>query len=147
MHRLDLNYLSNKRQLTVEWGHCDPQGYVFNSQYYMYFDWSTALLFHAALGLTKPQMQAIFNVDIPLVQASAQVHKPARYFDVVEIVSTIGEFGRSSFNVKHRLFNHGELAVEGEERRVWVGRDPHDASRMLSKQIPSEVIERFAVPA
>jgi len=96
-------YLVFRRQLTIEWGHCDPAGIVFNSRYFEYFDWSTTLLFQAALGMGKPELQAKFAADMPLVDARAKFLRPASYGDVVEIASTIGEFGRSSFDLQHRL--------------------------------------------
>jgi 4-hydroxybenzoyl-CoA thioesterase len=136
-------YLVHRRQLTVEWGHCDPAGIVFNSRFFEYFDWSTALLFEAALGMSKPQMQAAYQADIPLVDARAKFIKPASYGDVVEISSTIGEFRRSSFDVRHRLTKNGELAVEGQETRVWVARDAGDPAQLKAKPIPADVIERF----
>lgn len=131
-------YLVHRRQLTVEWGHCDPAGIIFNSRFFEYFDWSTALLFQAALGLTKPEMQATYDADMPVIDARATFLKPARFGDVVEITSTIGEFRCSSFDVQHRLSNRGELAAEAQETRVWVGR-----TELKSKPIPDEVVECF----
>lgn len=131
-------YLVHRRQLTIEWGHCDAAGIVFNGRFFEYFDWSTALLFQAALGLTKPQMQAAYDADMPLVDVRATFLKPAWFGDVVEIASTIGEFRRSSFDVQHRLSNRGELAVEAQETRVWVGR-----TEQKSKPIPDDLIKRF----
>ena len=131
-------YLVHRRRLTVEWGHCDPAGIVFNSRFFEYFDWSTALLFQAALGMTKPQMQAAYSADMPLVAVRATFLKPAWLGDEVEIASTIDEFRRSSFDVQHRLSNRGELAVEAQETRVWVGH-----TELKSKPIPAEIVERF----
>ena len=42
-----------RRQFPIEWGHCDPAGIVFNSQFFEFFDWSAWKLFEAALGV-KP---------------------------------------------------------------------------------------------
>jgi 4-hydroxybenzoyl-CoA thioesterase len=133
-----LAYLVHHRQLTIEWGHCDPAGIVFNARFFEFFDWSTALLFQAALGLAKPEMQATYDADMPLVGARATFLKPARFGDLVEIASTIGEFRRSSFDVQHRLSNRGELAVEAQETRVWVAR-----TELKSKPIPEAVVDRF----
>jgi 4-hydroxybenzoyl-CoA thioesterase len=136
-------YLVFRRQLTIEWGHCDPAGIVFNSRYFEYFDWNTALLFQAALGLSKPELQARFDADMPLVDARAKFMRPTTYGDVVEVASTIGEFRRSSFDVRHTLTKDGEPAVEGVETRVWVGRDPNDPSQFRAKPLPAELIDRF----
>ena len=34
-------FFTFRRQLTVEWGLCDPAGIVFNSRFFEYFDAST----------------------------------------------------------------------------------------------------------
>jgi 4-hydroxybenzoyl-CoA thioesterase len=138
-----MTYLVSQRQVTIEWGHCDPAGIVFNSRFFEFFDASTGLLFQRALGMKKVEMMAAFQCDIPLVDARARYMVPARFGDEVEISSTIGEFRRSSFDVQHRLFKDGKLAVEGQETRVWIGRHAEDPSRLRSKPIPPEVIARF----
>jgi 4-hydroxybenzoyl-CoA thioesterase len=138
-----MTYLVSQRQVTIEWGHCDPAGIVFNSRFFEFFDASTGLLFQRALGMKKAEMMAAFQCDIPLVDARARYMVPARFGDEVEISSTIGEFRRSSFDVQHRLFKDGKLAVEGQETRVWIGRHAEDPSRLRSKPIPPEVIARF----
>jgi 4-hydroxybenzoyl-CoA thioesterase len=140
-----VTYQTHKRPFTIKWGDCDPAGIVFNSRFFEFFDWNTILLFQQVLEMTKPEMMAAFQCDIPLVDARARFMIPARFCDVVEISSTIGEFRRSSFDVQHRIFKDGKLAVEGQETRVWVGRDADDPSRLRSKPIPPEVIERFKI--
>jgi len=75
--------------------------------------------------------------------AGARFIAPARFGDVVELTSQVSEFRRSSFDVEHKLFVHGAIAVEGRETRVWAVRDPADASKIKSQPIPSEVIARF----
>jgi 4-hydroxybenzoyl-CoA thioesterase len=140
-----VTYLVSRRQLHIEWGHCDPAGIVFNSRFFEFFDAGTGHLFHLALGMKKPEMMAAYEADMPLVDARAKYMIPASFGDVVEIASTIGEFRRSSFDVQHRIYKDGKLAVEGQETRVWIGRDPDDPSRMRSKPIPPDVIERFKV--
>jgi 4-hydroxybenzoyl-CoA thioesterase len=127
----------------VEWGHCDPAGIVFNSRFFEYFDHSTWLLFEHALGLPPAGIGAVYAVSMPLVDAKARFILPARLGDVVEIESAIAEFRRSSFDVEHRLWNAGRLAVEGQEIRVWAERDPSDATRLRAKAIPAEVKARM----
>ena len=134
----------NRREFTIEWSHCDPAGIVFNSRFFEFFDWGTWRLFEAALGVRPPQLAAAFGIDsLPLVDASARFIAPARFGDTVELASQILSFRRSSFDVGHRLLVGGTLAVEGQETRVWAGRDPADASKLKSQPIPPEVIKRF----
>jgi 4-hydroxybenzoyl-CoA thioesterase len=140
-------YLVNRRQITVEWGHCDPAGIVFNSRFFEYFDTSSWALFQAALDVQPSHLGATFDIaGIPLVGARARFMVPVRFGDAVDILSTIGAFRRSSFDVQHRLLVDGTLAVEGSETRVWVTVDKDDPAKLKSRPIPAEVIARFKAP-
>jgi 4-hydroxybenzoyl-CoA thioesterase len=139
--------LLSRRRFTVEWGHCDPAGIVFNSRFFEFFDWGSWMLFEAALGVKPRDLAGRFGImGIPLVDAGARFVKPARFGDTVELASQIKEFRRSSFDVAHQLFVDGALAVDGYETRVWTARDPADPSQMKSRLIPAEVMARFQVP-
>jgi YbgC/YbaW family acyl-CoA thioester hydrolase len=97
-----LSYLTHRRQLTVEWGHCDPAGIVFNSRFFEFFDHSTWLLFEHALALPPAGIGAIYGVSMPLVDAKASFLLPAKLGDLVEIETTIGEFRRSACRGRSR---------------------------------------------
>jgi len=136
--------LINRRQFTIEWGHCDPAGMVFNSRFFEFFDWGTWTLFELALGVKPSALAETFGiVGLPLVDSGARFIAPARFGDVVEMTSQVSEFRRSSFDVEHKLSVRGVLAVEGRETRVWAVRDPADASKMKAQPIPPEVTARF----
>ena len=133
-----------RRQLTIEWGQCDPAGIVFNSRFFEMFDTSTWLLFEAALGVKPQDLGRQFGViGIALVDARANFLKPVKFGDVIEIASRISEFRRSSFDVEHRIAVGSELAVEGSESRVWAVRNKDDPERISASAIPAEVIARF----
>ena len=44
---------------------------------------------------------------------------PCRFDDDIVVESEVGEWGRSSFTVRHRILKAGELALDGFEKRVW----------------------------
>ena len=138
-----MTYLVNRRHLTVEWGHCDPSGIVFNSRYFEFSDWSTALLFEAALGLNKLELEARYGATMPLIDARGHFVKPLKLADVVEVASTIREFRRSSFDVKHQFLRDGAVAAETQETRVWCSIDSEFPPNLKSQPLPAEVIERF----
>ena len=134
----------HRTQFTIEWGDCDPAGMVFSRAVFTFFDTCTWLLFEAALGVPPEKLGATFDIiGIPLVGAGANFKVPVRFGDRVATESNIGEFRRSSFKVQHRLFVQGELAVEGDETRVWAARDTTKPSGMTALPIPAEVIARF----
>lgn len=135
--------LANTRQVLIEWGDCDPAGIVFYPRYFAWFDACTAGLF-AAAGLPKPAMIAKYNLlGIPMVDTRARFLVPSKFGDEVSIISSITEFRRSSFDVRHQLMRGETLAVEGFETRVWTVRDPENPERIKSQPIPAEVIALF----
>ena len=141
--------LVNTRDRTIEWGDCDPAGIVFNPRFFEWFDAATAGLFVRALGITKAEMLRRYNcAGIPLVDTRASFHVPCRFGDEVRIDSTVTEFRRSSFSVRHRLFRaDGTLAVEAFETRVWIAHAPDRPGGIKAQPIPGDIIARFADPA
>ena len=133
-----------RRQFPIEWGHCDPAGIVFNSRFFEFFDWNTWLLFEAALGVRPADLSKEYGImGIPLVDAKGRFHRPAKFNDVVEISSQVSKFGRSSFEVQHRISAGGELVADGSETRVWATHDPKEPTKLRTVPIPAAVIERF----
>jgi 4-hydroxybenzoyl-CoA thioesterase len=134
----------NRREVTIEWGDCDPAGIVFFPNYLKYFDAATNALFLSALGLNKYEMIQKYGIaGIPLVDVGARFFIPSVFSEVVTVESTVAEIKRSSFRMQHRLLKGEALAVEGFETRVWTGRDPDDPAKLRSRPIPDEVIERL----
>jgi 4-hydroxybenzoyl-CoA thioesterase len=131
----------NTRTVRIEWGDCDPAGIIFYPRYFEIFDASTALLFEVALGMTKFEMlKRLELAGIPLVRTRAKFLRPTRFGDDVTVESTI-TFGRSSFEVEHKLTLKGELCAEGSEKRVWTVRNAE--GRLASHPIPPEVLQKF----
>jgi 4-hydroxybenzoyl-CoA thioesterase len=137
--------LTNRKTIQIEWGDCEPAKIVFYPRYLAYFDACTTALFRKA-GLSKREMLNIHQiVGIPLVDLRASFKAPSRFADTVIVESEITEWRRSSFSVRHRLFNKNVLAVECFEIRVWAGTSEADPERIESKPVPREVIEMFSV--
>ena len=140
--------LVNTRRLTIEWGDCDPAGIVFYPRYFAMFDASTGALFARAFGGTKKAMLRQYDVvGFPMVDTRATFRVPCAFGDEVRIESTVTEFRRASFDVRHRLLREdGALAVEGFETRVWVGRHPDKPDGIKALPIPEDLVARFRDP-
>ena len=136
--------LTNRKEIQIEWGDCDPFGIVFFPRYFEYFDACTNALFQRALGITKAEMLRRFAIaGIPLVQAGCDFHVPSSFGDVVTVESCVTRWGKSSFMVQHRLFRGETLAVEGSETRVWTVRTAGEGSKPKSQPIPKEILDKF----
>ena len=138
---MTVSTLSNTRTVRIEWGDCDPAGIIYYPNYFAIFDASTAMLFEAALGMTKFEMfKKLEFTGWPLVRTQARFIRPTRFGDDVTVVSKI-TFGRSSFDIEHRLSLDGETCVECSERRVWTVRDAQGV--LKSHPVPQAVLEKF----
>jgi 4-hydroxybenzoyl-CoA thioesterase len=137
--------LTNRKTIHIEWGDCDPAQIVHYPRYFAYFDACTTALFKKA-GLFKRQMLKTYQiVGIPMVDLRASFKVPSRFSDTVVVESEITEWRRSSFSVRHTLFNKGALAVECVEIRVWAAVSETDPERIRSKPVPREVVAMFSV--
>ena len=137
----------SRKTIDIEWGDCDPAQIVYYPRYFAYFDACTAGLFKK-VGLPKRQMLKTYQiVGIPLVDVRATFMAPSRFSDTVIVESEITEWRRSSFCVRHRLFNQGVLAVECSETRVWAAPSAIDPEKIESKPVPPQVIDRFSPKA
>lgn len=136
--------LTNRKEIQIEWGDCDPFGIVFFPRYFEYFDACTNALFHRALGYPKAEMLRRHHIaGIPLVQASCNFLIPSSFGDLVTVESSVTQWGTSSFSVQHKLYRGDTLAVEGSEKRVWTVRVPGETSKAKGQPVPKEVMEKF----
>jgi 4-hydroxybenzoyl-CoA thioesterase len=139
--------LVNRRTFRIEWGQCDPAGIVFYPQYMMIFDSATGHLF-ARTGLSAAEMRRAYGIiGMPLVEQGAKFLLPCRFDDEIVVESEVGQWGRASFVVKHRIFNTGHLAVDGFEKRVWAESDAEHPGRIKAKAIPADVIACLSDPS
>lgn len=136
--------LVNRKRLLVEWGDCDPAGIVFYPRYVEWFDACTTALFLAAGMPIQQLFKSHGVVGFPLVDVKARFLVPSSFGDELIAESTVLEFRRSSFLLRHQYFKDRVLAVEGVETRVWAGRDPNDPKRMKSQPLPTDVIARLS---
>jgi 4-hydroxybenzoyl-CoA thioesterase len=135
--------LTSRRTVQIEWGDCDPANIVFYPRYFAWFDASTGHHFGAA-GLPKTELIARYAVvGFPMVDTRANFLAPSRHGDEVTIETSFSKFGRSSFEVHHRLLRaDNTLGVEAFEKRVLV-EQAEDGEGLRSFKIPEEVIALF----
>ena len=127
----------NKIDLRIQWGDCDPAGIVFYPNYFRIFNMATDALF-AAAGFPPSEAFARFGIiGYPMIDTRASFMAPNKFGDDVSVTSMIAQWGRSSFDVSHRLHNAAGLSVEGFEKRVWGTTD--GGGRLRGSPIPDEV--------
>jgi 4-hydroxybenzoyl-CoA thioesterase len=134
----------SRKKIHIEWGDCDPAGIVFFPRYLAYFDACTTALF-AKAGLPKRDMIKKYRIlGIPVVDLRVSFMAPSRFGDEVVVESEVMEWRRSSFCIRHGLFNRDVLSVECLETRVWSTVSATDPEKIKSKPVPLEVIAMFS---
>lgn len=133
--------LITRKQVGVEWGDCDPAEIVFYPNYFRWFDVGAHHLFRTA-GIDWAQLQAQYGcIGFPLVNVEARFVRPSRFGDTIVVESRVESWERRTLKVAHRVFNGGEVAVEGVETRIWATRD--DDGRLRGGDIPEEIKALF----
>ena len=134
---------SARLSVKVEWGDCDPAGIVFYPNYLRWFDAATHHLFDSVGADWKELFHKYNSIGVPLVGVDCKFIKPSRHGDRIEVEASIVEWRNRTFRVQHRVFNDGELAVEGSETRFWGIGDADDPERLRAGVIPAEVKALF----
>jgi acyl-CoA thioester hydrolase len=124
-------------RLRVRYHECDPQGVVFNSHHFAYFDVVLTELWRAAFGSYGAMVAS--GTDVQVVDASATFHSPARFDDELELAMTIARLGETSITSVFEERRGGELLVRG--RLVHVCVDPHTHAK---QPIPDDMRRRLA---
>ena len=138
---LNRSTLTSRQTIRIAWGDCDAAEIVYFPRYFEWFDAGTHTLFDKA-GLSFARLSELYGrVAIPLVATRATFILPSTYGDEVAIETRIARWGRSSFDVHHRLLRGEALAVECVETRVWTVRNA--AHRLEGQAVPEAVIQLF----
>ncbi len=99
--------------LTVRWSDLDLLGHVNNAKYFTYVEQARIEWFETLGSLDDPIGPVLAAVDMTF-------KKPIFHPATLEVKLYAGEAGRSSFRVKHEIYNNGVLQAEGNSTLVWV---------------------------
>ena len=96
----------------VRWAELDPQGIVFNPNYFVYFDTAVGE-YMRAIGYGYPAGLSAAGCDMFAVSANATFRGSARYDDDLAIGVRVARIGRTSFTVELAVYRAQELLVVG----------------------------------
>ena len=124
-------------RLRVRYHECDPQGVVFNSHHFAYFDVVLTELWRAAFGSYGAMVAS--GADVQVVDAAARFHAPARFDDELELAMTVARLGTTSITSAFEERRGEELLVSGRLVHVCV-----DAKTHAKQPIPDDMRRRLA---
>jgi acyl-CoA thioester hydrolase len=105
-------------ELRVRYGECDPQGIVFNANYFLYFDVAFTELWREAIGPWQEMVER--GVDAVVAEANARFRGSARFDDVLQLRCRVANLGTTSATTCIDVVRAGEVLVEGWLRHVCV---------------------------
>jgi len=132
-------------QFMVEFGDCDPAGIVFYPNFLRWMD-AASLRFFTAAGVppwnSRPERAHDGIIGTPIVDVTVRFSAPATYGERIEVDTTIVEWRRTSFVMRHRIRRADTLLVEGREVRVFARAHPDDERRIQTVAVPGDIRAR-----
>ncbi len=111
-------------QIRVRYAETDGMGIVYYGNYLTWFEVGRADLLRQ-LGQSYREIEENDKVHLPVVEAHCRYHKPARYDDLVDIVTRASRPSRARVQFDYQLSRaeDGVLLASGTTLHVAVGRD------------------------
>jgi acyl-CoA thioester hydrolase len=111
-------------QIRVRYAETDSMGVVYYGNYLTWFEVGRADLLRQ-LGQSYRDIEENEGIRLPVVEARCRYHKPARYDDVVQIVTRASRPSRAQVQFDYELSRaeDGVLLASGSTIHVAVGRN------------------------
>src|SRR3954451_24528642 len=120
-------------QIRVRYGECDPQGVVFNANYFGYFDVILTEAWREAIGPYNDMIEE-HGTDLVVAEASARFLGPARFDDLIDVEWRVTSLGTTAMTTRIELSANGEPVIQGEMRHVFI----HPETKQ-KKPMPEEI--------
>lgn len=115
-------------RLRVRYGECDPQGVVFNANFFMYFDVALTELWREAVGPYGDMVAE--GVDMVVAEARARFLGPAQFDDELAVEVRIERLGTTSLVTRIGVARDDMAVVEGEMRHVFIDVTSREKTRI-----------------
>jgi len=121
-------------RIRVRYAECDPQGVVFNANYYAYFDLLMTELWRENIGPYEQMVEQ--GTDMSVVASGARFIQPARFDDEIDLNAQITRLGNTAMSTRITITRARDDAqlVDGEIHHVFV-----DPATYTKRPIPDDV--------
>lgn len=121
--------LQIKTQIRVRYADTDKMGVVYHSNYAVYFEVGRTEMFRE-IGLPYDEMEKN-NVMLPLVDLHINYKRPAKYDDLLTVVTTIKEMPGVKVHFDYEVLNeNGDLLCDGYTTLVFIDMERNRPTRM-----------------
>lgn len=121
--------MKNVTKITVRYAETDQMGVVHHSNYLVWFEVGRTNFMKQA-GYDYATLEAN-NILSPVIDAHVQYHKPARYGEEVEIVTTLQQYNGIRMTYYYEIYNEAkEKLVSGTTTHTIVKKDTFKPVRL-----------------
>jgi acyl-CoA thioester hydrolase len=124
----------------VYWEDTDAGGVVYYANYLKFMERARTEWLRA-LGIEQGPLKEQAGVILVIAHIEASYRRPARYGDMLQVVSRLTEIGKASLSFEQRIYRHavgGELLLEGRARAGCI-----DASSFKPRALPELIVEKM----
>jgi acyl-CoA thioester hydrolase len=99
--------------IRIRYADTDQMKFVYYSKYFEYFEQGRSDLLRS-IGLPYPEIEAM-GLILPVIEAHASYKQPARFDDLINVVTCMREFPVARVRLDYEVFRDGEseLLAEG----------------------------------
>jgi acyl-CoA thioester hydrolase len=129
----------SETSIRVRYGETDQMGYVYYGHYAMYYEVARVESLRQ-LGLTYRELEEM-GVMMPVLENKSKYIAPAKYDDLLQVVTTIREKPAVRIRFEYEVFNQeGMLINQGETLLVFINMKTNRPCR------PPEAMEKVLAP-
>ena len=126
--------------IRVRYGETDQMGYVYYGNYAMYYEVARVESLRQ-LGLTYRELEEM-GVMMPVLENKSKFLEPARYDDLLRIVTTLREMPGVKIKFEYEIFNgSNKLIHQGETLLVFINMETNKPCRPPQEMV--KVLEPF----
>ncbi|MCC6124908.1 MAG: acyl-CoA thioesterase [Pirellulales bacterium] len=107
-------------EMRVRYDECDPMGFLHHANYFTYFEIGRTELLRAGGGNYRDMETD--GMLIVVVKAECRYHRPARYDEVLRLVTTLDRVTQAKIEHKYELFRGEERLATGHVTLAVVNR-------------------------
>jgi acyl-CoA thioester hydrolase len=121
-------------RIRVRYAECDPQGVVFNANYYAYYDLLITELWREAFGSYGAMLDS--GTDLSVVESRGRFIAPARFDDELDLTARIVRLGNTAMSTAIEITRapDGARITEGEIHHVFI-----DPTTYVKRPIPDDI--------
>jgi acyl-CoA thioester hydrolase len=126
-------------RLRVRYNECDPQGVVFNAEYFVYFDVILTEFLRETIGPHGSTSRS--GIDLVVAAVGARYLEAAGFDDQLDLKLEVARLGTTSLATRIVVKHGSRTVAEGEMRHVFV--DPATGSKRPIPQAVRSALEPF----